>query len=146
MTTSEVRRPDVSPEPWVVSGDVVVLLAFVAFGLVTHDVDPIANPGHWLATATPFVVGWLVASAALDAQGVRARRSYRYAALSSTAAWVAGALLGAVLRYGPRYLSGGGVDSSIALQFTFVMVAFGLSFILPWRLCVVYLNREALST
>lgn len=118
-----------------------MLMGFVAFGLYTHDVNALANPVHWLQTAAPFVIGWLAASAALNAQGARARSSYRYAAVSAASAWVAGALLGAVLRYSPRYISGAEVDLSIALEFTVVMVGFGLLVILPWRLSVVYVDR-----
>ncbi len=138
-------RSEFEPAPLVLAGDVLVLLAFVAVGLHSHGESAVQRPLYWLRTGAPFVVGWLVASSVLGAQNRRALESYRYAAASAAASWVVGALLGAVLRYTPRFFGDLAMNSAtavVALQFTLVMTTFGLLFVVPWRLVAVYISTK----
>lgn len=147
MKQLELPR-EFQPAPLVLAGDVVVLMAFVAVGLGSHGENVSDRPMYWLQTAAPFVLGWLLASSVLGAQSRRARTSYRYASWSAASSWILGVLLGALLRYTPRFLGELSLNAAtavVALQFTLVMTTFGLFFVLPWRLAVVYLSKNLLE-
>lgn len=142
MTYLDNFRSRFQPDHRVLAGDVLVLAAFVGVGLHSHGSNPVSNPIHWLQTAAPFVIGWLVMSALSGAHGTKARESYGYVVKTVVPGWVFGAVVGAGLRYSPRVLAGEPVSPVVAVQFAVVMTSMGLLFLVPWRLTVVYLTSR----
>ncbi|MFP4633093.1 MAG: DUF3054 domain-containing protein [Halobacteriales archaeon] len=126
----------------VLAGDVAVVLLLVGVGLESHGSSPVRQPVHWLVTAAPFVVGWLVTSYAFDTLSPDVYGELRPTAVRVPLAWVSAAALGAVLRYGPRVAVGEPPELFTAAVFASVMTGFGLSLLLPWRLLVVFVCRR----
>lgn len=111
-------------------GDLLVILALVAWGLTTHYVDPLDRPVYTLRTAAPFLLGWLVMAPIAGAFSSRAYASLPAMAVAAAAAWIGAALVGVAIRATP--LLPGGADPIFVL----VMVAAGLVTVLPWRVLV----------
>ena len=99
--------------------DVVTLLALVTVGEIRHGVDVVGNPGQVLATAAPFLLGWVVVSALVGAYGDRAFAGGVDTLKLTVGAWIGGAGVGLTLR-GTSYLAG---DSP--LSFALVMTGLG---------------------
>ncbi|MFC6717216.1 DUF3054 domain-containing protein [Natrialbaceae archaeon GCM10025810] len=107
--------------------DVVVVVGFVTFGLVSHGTSPLSDPVRSLETVAPFLFGWLVAS---GLAGVYARDVYtspKRTARLTAVAWIAAANVGLILRTSPVF------DQTAVFPFNLVITGFGLLFLLCWR-------------
>jgi hypothetical protein len=78
--------------------DVATILFLVVLGELRHGVDVLGNPGRVLATAGPFLVGWLAAAPFVGAYSSRAVESSRAAILLASGTWLVGDLVGQLLR------------------------------------------------
>lgn len=101
------------------AADVVTLLALVTVGEVRHGIDVVGNPGQVLATASPFLLGWVVVGALVGAYGDRAFAGGIGTVKLTVGAWLGAAGVGLTLR-GTGYLAG---DSP--LSFALVMAGLG---------------------
>lgn len=136
LDTNRLAVSNSIPAAAVLAGDVLVLLAFIGFGLLSHGVEPWLRPTHALRTLTPFLVGWLVVAPIAG--------GYRRATLTGyfrtigfvTLAWIGASLLGAAIR-STSYFPGGA-----PMNFVLVTVAIGFAFLLPWRLCSAAILRR----
>lgn len=108
------------------AADVVVVVAFVSVGLVSHGIDPITKPIAALETVAPFVIGWL---AVAPLAGVYARRwtSVPHVARVTAIAWIAAANVGLILRSSPLF------DGGTVWPFSLVITGFGLLVLVGWR-------------
>lgn len=113
-----------------VAVDVLVVTAFIAFGLYTHGIDPWLFPGHTVRTATPFAIGWLVVAPLAGAYRRRLLASYRRTTVVVFGTWLVATLLGGAIR--ATSLFPGGAPPSFLL----VTAGIGLAFVLPWRFAV----------
>lgn len=117
--------------------DVALILAFVVTGEVRHGVDPLAQPGRVLATALPFIIGWLVAA---TAAGLYGRRFHpREAILRAGGAWLVAAVTGVGLRATPL------APGSFAPAFLLVSVLVGGVLLVPWRALVAVLEARGVA-
>ena len=101
------------------AADVATLLVLVIVGEIRHGIDVVGNPGQVLATAAPFLLGWVVVAALVGAYGDRAFAGGVDTARLTVGAWLGGAGIGLTLR-GTSYLAG---DSP--LSFALVMAGLG---------------------
>lgn len=111
-------------------GDAVVLTAFVAYGLLSHAINPVQFPRHTVLTALPFAIAWVVVAPVGGLYRRNAFNSVR-GALSRTAfVWIVVTFLAGAIRATPAFP---GQSPPI---FLLANVVFGLAFLLPWRLVV----------
>ena len=130
-------RPDGSIAPaTILLGDVLVLLAFVGTGLLSHSIEPWRFPSHTLTVVTPFLLAWLVVAPLLGLYRHETRFEYQRAALLTINCWIVASLLGGAIRATSYFPGGAPID------FLLVNVVFGLAFFLPWRLAVVAVSRR----
>lgn len=120
-------------------GDVLVLLAFISVGLLSHSIEPWRLPDHTLRTLTPFLLAWLVVAPLVGLYGRRTLTSYRTTASRVTAGWLLASLLGGAIRSTAHFPGGAPLD------FLLVNIAFGLLFFLPWRLLVAGVTRRSVG-
>ena len=120
----------------IVLGDVLVLLAFVGTGLLSHSIEPWRFPSHTLTVVIPFLLAWLVVAPPLGLYRRETRFEYRRTAVLTICCWIVASLLGGAIRATPYFPGGAPVD------FLLVNVVFGLAFFLPWRLAVVAMSRR----
>jgi|GEM_PF-405531 len=130
-------RPDplgrVASDPFVIAlaaADAVVVTAFLGFGLFSHGLEPWEYPVYTLRTAVPFVIAWGIVAPLLGAYRRRTLESVGRTVAVVGAAWLAVTLLGGGIR-ASSYFPGGAPP-----KFLLVNAAFGLGFVLPWRLAV----------
>lgn len=134
------RRPKRPPLAGllVALGDLALLGVLVGYGMYSHAVDPLEYPGHLVETSIPFVLAW---AAVAPLGGLYRRRtllSGRSALLRTTAVWTVASLLAGAIRASPYF------DGGAPAIFLLVNLAFGLAFLLPWRLAAaVALGRTA---
>lgn len=114
----------------VAAGDVAVIVLLLAAGLFAHGTDPLAAPGYTLRTASPFVLGWVIAAPLFGAYGRHLRSRPTVVAGAVVGAWIGAVLLGAAIR------STGLVPGTAPPVFVAVTVAVGLPVLLPWRVAV----------
>jgi hypothetical protein len=76
-------------------GDVLAILALVLVGTVQHGT---LTPQRYAGVLLPFLVGWLAAAPLVGAYGARTVESPRAALLLAAGAWLAGDLVGQLLR------------------------------------------------
>lgn len=107
--------------------DVALIVALVAVGLVSHDVNPLTAPLDAAETAAPFVIGWLAVVAFAGVYDRRATTTRRGAAATTGVAWVAAANLGLILRSSPAF------EGGAAWPFNLVMTGLGLVVLVAWR-------------
>ena len=117
-------------------GDVLVLLAFISVGLLSHSIEPWRLPDHTLRTLTPFLLAWLVVAPLVGLYGREALTGHLAMTIRVTIGWVLASLLGGAIRATSHFPGGAPPD------FLAVNVFFGLLFLLPWRLLAVATSRR----
>ncbi|NHN40336.1 DUF3054 domain-containing protein [Halorubellus sp. JP-L1] len=111
--------------------DVLAILVLVLVGEIRHGVDVVGNPGQVLATAAPFLLGWVLVATLVGAYGDRAFAGGVDTLKLTAGAWIGGAGVGLTLR-GTEYLAG-----NAPLSFALVMTGFGLLALCSVRLLAV---------
>lgn len=112
-------------------GDTLAIVAFLAYGLTRHGLDPLQFPRHTALTALPFVLSWLLLAPTAGLYRLRTLRSARSTLVRTTAVWIGVSLVGSAMRSTP-YLPGGAPP-----EFLLVVVVFGAGTVLPWRFAAV---------
>jgi len=109
------------------AGDVLVLVLITIAGAASHGESPIAEPSSVLGTATPFVVGWVVAAGLLA--------TYEEPHLDPVATsravlgtWLGAANVGLILRASPYF------DGGVTWPFPLVITGFAGIGLVAWRL------------
>ncbi|WP_226483307.1 DUF3054 domain-containing protein [Natrinema amylolyticum] len=123
----------VASEPFVITlaaVDVLIVVAFIAFGLLKHAIEPWAFPAYTLRTAIPFVIGWVAVAPLFGAYRRRVFESFRRTLAIVAVAWVVASLLGGAIRSTALF------PGSAPPEFLLVTAVLGLGFVLPWRLAV----------
>jgi hypothetical protein len=115
-------------------GDLVAIATFVIIGEITHNIDPLANPGIVADTYVPFLVGWLVFALPAGVYGLAARTDIRQGVLSTVAAWTGGVVVAQALRSTDLF------HGSFAVTFAAVSLVVGGTFLLGWRALAVFLT------
>ena len=111
-------------------GDAAVLAAFLAYGLLSHAINPLTFPRHAAMTAVPFAIAWFVIAPVGGSYRRVALESARGALARTALVWIAVTLLAGAIRATPAFP---GQSPPI---FLLANVVFGLAFLLPWRLAV----------
>lgn len=111
----------------VAAGDLLVLAALLAVGVIEHGANPLAEPLATLETMAPFLLSWLPVAAlgglyATDTIG-SLRRTLRLTIL----AWLGAANVGLILRASPLF------DGGAAWTFSAVITGLGLVVLVVWR-------------
>lgn len=119
----------------VATGDALVLAAFLAYGLLSHAINPFQFPWHTLVTAIPFVIAWTVLAPLGGLYRQKTLDSIRVSLLRTVAVWVGVTLLAGGIRSTSLFP---GESPPIFLLANF---AFGLLFLLPWRGGVAFSGR-----
>lgn len=120
----------------VFSGDMVILLLFVAAGLYEHSIPAWEFPVYTLETLAPFALAWLVLAPVAGLYHRDVLASYRWTVVFVSLGWIFISVVGAQIRATPYF------HGQAPLDFMLVNVAFGVVFLLPWRLSVVWLRRR----
>lgn len=109
------------------AGDVLVLGLITTAGAVSHGENPLAAPLSVLETATPFVVGWVVAVGLLATYD---ESHHDYLATSRTVlgTWLGAANVGLILRASPLF------DGGVTWPFPLVITGFAGIGLVAWRL------------
>lgn len=121
------------PTVAVLAGDVLVVAAFIGYGLVSHGIVPWEYPVHTVDVLTPFLVSWLLVAGVAGLYHRRTFESLRRTALLTAGGWVVASLLGSALRATAFF------PGDAPLAFVLVNLGFGMAFMLPWRLVVAWL-------
>ncbi|MFD1512566.1 DUF3054 domain-containing protein [Halomarina rubra] len=129
-STSALRgRIDPSPATLgFVVGDLLLVGALLATGVVNHGGDPLAQVGAFLGTALPFYVGWLLTFPLAGVYALETRRSPRAAVLRVGGGWASAAIVGSALRATALF------SGNAPLTFVAVMVGVGLAVLVPFHL------------
>ncbi len=116
-------RPTLS----LVAGDVLVLVAVVVAGEISHGIDPLARPVLVLDTLAPFLVGWTALAALLGAYGRTVQTRPLASIRVGAGAWVGAANVGLILRSSPLFHGG------TTYPFNLVITATVLVGLVAWR-------------
>ncbi|QLG47658.1 DUF3054 domain-containing protein [Natrinema halophilum] len=123
----------VASEAFVVAlavGDAVVVTAFLGFGLFTHGLEPWVYPVYTIRTAVPFVIAWGIVAPVVGAYRRRTLESFRRTVAVVAVAWIVATGIGGGIRASSVFPGGA------PAEFLLVNAAFGLAFVLPWRIAV----------
>lgn len=121
----------------VLVGDLIVVLALITIGLLSHNVEqPWQFPAYVFSRFAPFGVAWLLVSPLAGLYRESRLCSYRQTILVLIPAWIGAAVLGALLR---AVATSGGAGP----VFVAVIAGFGLLVLLPWRLASVAAYRRS---
>lgn len=123
----------------VLFGDLAVLFAFIATGQYAHQYYFWELPVHTLLVFSPFVVAWLVVAPIAGLFRPDVLASYRLTVAILVPAWIAATLLGGLIRSTAFF------PGSAPIDFLAANVAFGLLFLVPWRVLVSWLYRRRLG-
>ncbi|MFA9416825.1 DUF3054 domain-containing protein [Natrinema sp. HArc-T2] len=126
QTGSRENTPD---RKRVITGivDLAVVVGLVLLGNVEHGGNPIAEPLASLATAIPFVIGWLTV-AVLAGVYTRDHSSGIGDLRLTTVAWIAAANVGLMIRGSPLF------EGGTTWPFPIVITGTVLVALLGWRL------------
>lgn len=119
------ERVDRAAAPLAV-GDLLVILAVIAVGMHNH--ETLTGVVPLLATAAPFLLGWVLASVPIGAYSAGAAESAKAAVPLAIRSWVPAAVVGIVIR--------GAVQSSFGVSlaiFLGVMLVTGAVALAVWR-------------
>lgn len=116
-------------------GDMAVLSSFVAYGLLSHAINPLDFPVHSVLTAIPFVIAWWLVAPVGGLYRTSTVRSVRATLLRVITVWTVVSLLGGAIRATSFF------DGEAPPIFLLANLVFGLGFLLPWRLAVVLRYR-----
>lgn len=117
--------------------DVALIAGVLGYGLITHQIDPLANVPYTLRTIGPFVLLWTVLGPACGVYSVRASANFRWGLLTVLVAWPATALVGVAIR--ATSFHPGGADPIFVL----VTIGTGLLVLLPGRVAVLIFSTRA---
>ena len=114
---------------WIVAGgDVLLIVAVVIVGQLSHDISPVSDPLRTAGTVLPFLVGWLLLAGLLDLYRGPRIEDLQTAIRSVLAAWFGAVGVGLVGRTSPS------VEGGAAWPFGLVITGTVLAVLLPWRL------------
>jgi hypothetical protein len=119
------ERVDRAAAPLVL-GDVVVMLAVIAAGMVNH--NSLTGPTALLATAAPFLVGWALSSVPIGAYSAGAAESAKASVPLVIRSWVPAAVIGIVIRGATK----SGFDTELAIFLVVMLVTGGVA-LAVWR-------------
>jgi len=111
-------------------GDLLVILGLMSVGVYNHGTNPVESPLVVVATAAPFLAGWVVGALAAGAYAPGGARTVRSAVFRGVGAWVVAAAVGLTLRATP-YFRG---DSPVT--FALVITGTGVAALGTWRALV----------
>lgn len=114
----------------IATGDVAALAGFIAYGLISHAINPLEFPLHMAVTLLPFLIPWSILAPIGGLYRNPTVGSVRSTLFRTTLVWVAVTLTGGALRGTSLFA---GEAPPIFLLTTFV---FGLAFLLPWRVAL----------
>lgn len=138
MPAVQARLPTSRFMAAVLVGDLVVLFAFVATGQYAHEYYFWEFPMHTVMVLLPFLIAWLVVAPLAGLFSRNRIHRYELTVVLVVIAWVAASLLGGLIR-STAYFPGGMPPSFLAAT-----IAFGILFLVPWRLFVSWLlNTKA---
>jgi hypothetical protein len=120
----------------VLAGDAVVVFAFLAVGLYTHNEPFWEYPVHTVDVITPFLFAWLLVAGVAGLYHRRTLTSFRRTAALTAGGWILASLLGSALRATAFF------PGDAPLTFVLVNLGIGMAFLLPWRLAVTGLFRR----
>jgi len=120
----------------VLVGDALALLAFVVWGLYSHQLLAWEVPVHTAMTLAPFLIAWLALAPLFGLYHRRTLRSYRRTLALLVAGWILISIVGGLIRATPLFHGGTGAT------FALVNVVFGLLVLVPWRFGVVTALRR----
>lgn len=120
----------------VAAGDVLAVVAMIAAGLYRHSILAWELPMHTARTAAPFLIPWIIIAPLAGAYREEIFSKFGATMLFAGGAWIVAAVLGSQLR-ATVYFPG-----NAPLSFVLVTIAFGLLFLLAWRLAVVIYRRR----
>lgn len=134
LTTRLGDVPDETRQFAVLAGDLLVVTAVVAAGIVEHHgLAGLADPFTAVGTVVPFAVGWLLCASLAGLYRPDALTDARVAARLTSLTALAAVNVGLLLRASP-YFAGG-----TAWPFPLVMTGTVLVVVVPWRLVLVRL-------
>lgn len=111
----------------VVAGDLLVLVAVLVAGELSHDVSPISEPLQVLDTMVPFLLGWVLLAAILGTYDREALSAPAASVRIGAGTWLGAANVGLLLRGSP-YFHGG-----VAWPFPLVITGLVLVVLVAWR-------------
>lgn len=114
----------------IAAGDFAILAAFVAYGLLSHAINPLEFPLHAIETAVPFVLAWILVAPIGGLYRRRTIESIRATLFRTTLVWTVASLLGGAIRATSLF------HGQAPPIFLLANLVFGLAFLLPWRLAV----------
>lgn len=118
------------------AADLATLLGLVTVGEIRHGIDVVGDPGRVLATAAPFLLGWVLVAALVGAYGDRAFAGGARGLAVTVGAWIGGAGVGLTLR-GTTLLPG-----NSPLSFALVITTLGAVALAVGRLLSVRVAAE----
>lgn len=124
------RLPTTPSMAAVLAGDLLVLLAFVATGQVSHGYVFWEAPARTVLITIPVVIGWLLLAipAGLFVSGKLV--DLKRAVPTVIVVWVGAALIGGLIRSTSLF------PGSAPVSFLLANVVFGAVFLVPWRVLV----------
>jgi hypothetical protein len=128
--------PGSTPAAVTLLGDLVVVMGFVALGILNHGGAPLESPVYTLERVVPFLLSWAVVAPLAGVYHRETLTRYRQTTALVTPAWVVAALCGSLLR-GSTLFPGGAPPA-----FVLVTLSFGTAMVLVWRLVGVWLRRR----
>lgn len=122
------QRVDADALPLAV-GDFLALALVLTYGVVNHNgVDYLSsNPGGWILTMLPFLLGWAVCGTLIGAYSAGAAETAKAAIPLAIRGWIPGALVGLILRWTAIF------EGGVELVFAVVIVVAGLVALAGWR-------------
>jgi|TARA_B100001971_G_C18168661_1_gene525764 hypothetical protein len=120
-----------SLSPLLITGDILILMAFMILGQLSHDMIPWKRPDRYLMGILPFFIGWLIAAPIIGAYSYDSLSSPINAAKYAAIAWFFADLLAMLIR-GLPFMPGG-----VAISFFLVSYFIGAIMLVSWRVGLV---------
>ncbi|MFW6437310.1 MAG: DUF3054 domain-containing protein [Halococcoides sp.] len=120
------------------AGDLTLVTLFVVLGATMgHGQDPVAQVGRIAMTLLSFLIGWTLAALATRAYAPGWHDSLASAAGRTLFAWVVAVLIALALRSTAVF------PGNVALSFALVATGVGLALLVPWRVGLTLVARQA---
>lgn len=124
------RLPTTPSMAAVLAGDLLVLLAFVATGQISHGYVFWEAPARTVLITIPVVAGWLLLAVPAGLYVPGRLTSLKRLVPTVIAVWIGATLIGGLLR------STSLIPGSAPVSFLLANIVFGTLFVLPWRVLV----------
>lgn len=124
------RLPTTPSMAAVLAGDLLVLLAFVATGQISHGYVFWEAPARTILITVPVVIGWLLLAVPAGLFVPQKLTELKRAVPTIIIVWVGATLIGGVIR------STSLIPGSAPVSFLLANVVFGTAFLVPWRVLV----------